>query len=311
MAVTAAPQPPAAQTPAAQTTPGQTTPDQTTPAQTTPDVAHESLLIGPGDLLQITVLDESDLSRKVRVRDSGEVNLPFIGNVHVGGLNTSEASAAVASKYIEGQFLKHPEVSVFVEEYATQSVSVLGQVARPGPVSISTGRSLVDVIATAGGLTDVADRHITIERGGTSHGLVEVFLSNRADDAFNADVEVFPGDKILVPKAGIVYVLGDVGRPGGYVMQNNSRLTVLEAIAMAAGVNRTASEARARLIHNTNGKFEERDLPLKEIEQGTAPDQLLEADDVIYIPFSFGKNLLLGTNSIVAATSSALIYAGR
>ena len=100
VAVTAAPQPPAAQTPAAQTTPA-----QTTPAQTTPDVAHESLLIGPGDLLQITVLDESDLSRKVRVRDSGEVNLPFIGNVHVGGLNTSEASAAVASKYIEGQFL--------------------------------------------------------------------------------------------------------------------------------------------------------------------------------------------------------------
>ena len=106
-------------------------------------------------------------------------------------------------------------------------------------------------------------------------------------------------------------MLGDVGRPGGYVMQNNSRMTVLEAVAMAAGVNRTASEAHARIIHNTNGKFQERELPLKEIEAGTAPDELLEADDVIYIPFSFGKNMLMGTNSIVAATSSALIYAGR
>jgi polysaccharide biosynthesis/export protein len=302
-------------------TPVTLVPDNTpsaAPAPETPPVAkassnvvHETLLIGPGDLLQITVLDESDLSRKVRVRDSGEIALPLIGSVQVGGLNTAEASAAIARKYIDGQVLKHPEVSVFVEEYATQSVSVLGQVVHPGPVSISTGRSLVDVISMAGGLTDVADRHITIERGGSSHGLVEVFLSNRAEDAFNANVEVYPGDKILVPKAGIVYVLGDVGRSGGYVMQNNSRMTVLEAVAVAAGVNRTASEAHARLIHNTNGKFQERELPLTEIEAGTAPDELLEADDVIYIPFSFGKNVLMGTNSIVAATSSALIYAGR
>jgi polysaccharide biosynthesis/export protein len=286
-------------------------PDTPTPVGPAAPYAHESLLIGPGDLLQITILDESDLSRKVRVRDSGEISLPFIGSVQVGGLNTAQASTVIARKYVEGQFLKHPEVAVFVEEYATQSVSVLGQVAKPGTVSISTGRSLVDVIAMAGGLTDVADRHITIERGWSAHGLVEVFLSNRAEDAFNANVEVFPGDKILVPKAGIVYVLGDVGRPGGYVMQNNSRLTVLQAMAMAAGANRTAAESRARLIHNTNGKFEERELPLKEIEQGAAPDELLEADDVIYIPFSFGKNMLMGTNSIIAATSSALIYAGR
>jgi len=280
-------------------------------AQTSANQRHESLLIGPGDLLRVTVLRESDLTQNVRVRDSGEVTLPLIGNVQVRGLSAADAAAAIAAKYVEGQFLKHPDVSVFVEEYATQPVSVLGQVVKPGLISISTTRSLVDVLAMAGGLTDLADRHITVERGGNAHGLEEVFLSNRAEDALNANVEVFPGDKILVPKAGVVYVLGDVGKPGGYLMQNNSRLTVLEAIAMAAGVNRTASESGARVIHNANGQFQERDLPLKDIQQGKAPDQLLEADDVIYIPFSFGKNLLMGTNSIVAATSSALIYAGR
>jgi polysaccharide biosynthesis/export protein len=284
---------------------------QASAVQTASNDAHESLLIGPGDLLSIAVLDEPDLSQKVRVRDSGDISLPLIGSLQVRGLNTAEAAAAIARKYIDGQLLKHPQVSVFVEEYATQSVSVLGQVVKPGPVSISTNRSLVDVIAMAGGLTDAADRHITIERGGASRGLVEVFLSNRAEDAFNANVEIFPGDKILVPKAGIVYVLGDVGRPGGYLIQNNSRITALEAIAMASGINKTASEARARIIHNNNGQYEERDLPLKDIEQGKAPDELLEPDDVIYIPFSFGKNVLMGTNSIVAATSSALIYAGR
>jgi polysaccharide biosynthesis/export protein len=279
-------------------------------AQAVPGESHESLLIGPGDLLRITVLGESDLSQKVRVRDSGEVTLPLIGNVQVRSLSVADAATAIAGKYMQGQFLKHPEISVFIEEYATQSVSVLGQVVRPGPITISTARTLIDVIAMSGGVTDVADRHITIERGGESRGVVEVFLSNQADDALNADVEIFPGDKIVVPKAGIVYVLGDVGKPGGYVMQNNSRLTVLQAVAMAAGANKTAS-AHARLIHNANGKYQERDLPLKDIEQGKAPDELLQADDVIYIPFSFGKHVLMGTNSILAASSSALIYAGH
>jgi polysaccharide export outer membrane protein len=281
------------------------------PAQTADTTPRESLLIGPGDLLRVTVLGESDLSQKVRVRDSGKVALPLIGDVELRGLSTSEASAVIARKYIDAQLLRHPEVSVFIEEYATQTVSVLGQVVKPGSVSISTARTLVDVLAMAGGLTELADRHITVERAGAARGVIEVFLSNRAEDALNADIEIFPGDKILVPKAGVVYVLGDVGRPGGYVMQNNSRLTVLEAIAMAAGVNKTASEGHARLLHNSNGQFRERDLPLKEIEQGKAPDELLQADDVLYIPFSLGKNLIMATNSIVASTSSALIYAGH
>ena len=280
-------------------------------AQTTDPATHESLLIGPGDLLRVTVLGESELSQRVRVRDSGSVTLPLIGDVKLGGLSTDEASNAIAHKYIDAQLLKHPAVSVFIEEYATQTVSILGQVAKPGQVSISTPRTLVDVLSMSGGLTEVADRHITVERGGSSHEVTEVFLSNKAEDALNANIQIYPGDKVLVPKAGIVYVLGDVGRPGGYVMQNNSRLTVLEAIAMAAGVNKTASEGHTRLIRNSNGQFHERELPLKQIEQGKAPDELLQADDVIYIPFSFGKNIVMATNSIVASTSSALIYAGH
>lgn len=80
---------------------------------------------------------------------------------------------------------------------------------------------------------------------------------------------------------------------------------------MAAGVNRTANEKQARVIHNVNGQYDEQDLPLREIEKGEAPDELLQADDVIYIPFSFAKNMVMGTNSIVASTTSALIYAGH
>ncbi|WP_446743785.1 polysaccharide biosynthesis/export family protein [Silvibacterium acidisoli] len=271
---------------------------------------QESLRIGPGDLLHVTVLRESDLEQRVRVRDSGEITLPMAGDVKVEGLNTEQAATAIEQQYIDRQYLRHPVVSVFIEEYATQTVAVLGQVVKPGTISITTARSLLDILAMAGGLTETADRHITIERSG-GNGLVEVFLSNHADDAFNANVKIFPGDRIVVPKAGIVYVLGDVGRPGGYVMQNESRMTALQAIAMAAGVNKTAAESRARILHNNNGQYEERDLPLKEIERGEAPDELLVADDVIFIPFSFGKNIAIGTSAIVTSASSALIYAGR
>ena len=274
--------------------------------------ARESLLIGPGDLLHVSVVREADLDEQVRVRDSGEVNLPLIGDVHVAGLDPAAAADAIAAKYLAGSFLKHPDVEVFVEEYATQPVSVLGQVVKPGTYQITTARTLLDLLAMAGGLTPLADRHIMVEHGPDAKQREErVFLSNRSDDALMANVMIEPGDTILVPKAGIVYVLGDVGRPGGYAMQNESRITVLEALATAGGVNRTADEKRARVIHNYNGQYDEEDLPLREIERGESPDELLRANDVIYIPFSFAKNVVMGTSAIMASTTSALIYAGH
>jgi polysaccharide biosynthesis/export protein len=282
------------------------------PAKAQPASPHaaESLRIASGDLLHVAVLREPELDRQVRVRDSGEVSLPMIGAVRVRGMNPAEAAAEIAQKYLDGRFLKHPDVSVFVEEYATQQVAVLGQVARPGSYSLAAPRSLIDVLAMAGGLTDIADRHIAVQRADGSQAAA-VFLSNRADDAMEANVLIYPGDKILVPRAGIIYVLGDVGRPGGYVMQNESRMTVLQAIAMAAGANRTASETHVRLVRNRDGQFEEQQIPLKEMERGTAPDLLLQPNDVLFVPFNFGKHIFMGSSSIVASASSALIYAGH
>ncbi len=279
-------------------------------AQSVAANARESLHIAPGDLLHVVVLRESELERRVRVHDSGAISLPLIGDVQIGGMNTDEAAAKIAQKYLDEQILKHPDVSVFVEEYATQQVAVLGQVARPGSFSLAAPRSLIDVLAMAGGLTDIADRHIAVERADGAK-TAEVFLSNSADDALEANVQIYPGDKVLVPRAGIIYVLGDVARPGGYVMQNESRMTVLQAIAMAAGANRTASESHVRLVRNKNGEIEEHEIPLKDIERGTVPDLLLQPNDVLYVPFNFGKHIVMGSSSIVASASSALIYAGR
>ena len=284
------------------------------PAATTPSPptahAQESLRIAPGDLLRVSILREPDLGRQVRVRDSGEISLPMIGEVQLRGMNADEAANTICQKYLDGHYLKHPDVSVFIEEFPTQQVAVLGQVLRPGAIALPAPRTLIDVLALAGGLTDAADRHITVERADGSQA-AEVFLSNLSDDALNANVLIYPGDKILVPRAGIVYVLGDVGHPGGYIMQNESRMTVLQAVAMAAGANRTASSNHVRLVRNKNGQFEEHEIPLKEMQRGTMPDLLLEADDVLYVPFSFSRHIVMGSSSIVASASSALIYASR
>lgn len=270
---------------------------------------RESLVIGPGDLLQISVLREPELAQKVRVLDSGEIVLPLIGRIDVGGETTPEADAKIEKAYERGQFLVHPQVTVTILQFATQTIAILGQVKRPGTITITTPRSLLDVLAMAGGLTKEADRHITIERGGVWGEQIHVFLPNNSEADLHADVSVYPGDRILVPKAGIVYVLGDVGRPGGYVMQDNSHLTVLEALSLAAGAKKTAADKRARLLRRKKAGYKVERIRLRAMEQGKVPDMELRADDILYVPFSQRKNLMLGGAGILASASAALIYA--
>ena len=270
----------------------------------------ESLLIGPGDLLHIAIFRVPDLDQKVRVKESGEVDLDLAGTLQVAGLTPSDAAKSIAQLYVRGNYLNHPQVSVLIEEYATQSVSILGQVNKPGAVALTTPRSLLDVLSLAGGLTEIADRHITIQRRDKDESTT-VYLPNDATASLHADITVHPGDTVLVPKAGVVYVLGDVAHPGGYVMQDDAKLTVLQAVAMAAGANKTAKEDATRLIRKVNGNYQEQQVSLEEIEKGKKPDMQLEADDVLYVPFSMAKNVVLGASGIVSATSSAAIYASR
>jgi len=274
-----------------------------------PAPSRESLLIGPGDLLHISFLREPELDQHVRVLDSGDLVLALAGRVHVQGLTPAAAALRIADSYRNGKFLLHPVVTVFVEEYASEMVTVLGQVQHPGNVHLDAPRSLIDVLALAGGLTEVADRHIVIQRGSPGGERLHVFLSNGADAALNANILVRPGDTVLVPKAGIVYVLGDVAHPGGYVMQNDSRMTVLQAIALASGASKTASEKHIRLVRNVDGLTQSINLPLRDMERGREPDVPLQANDILYVPFSLARNISLGIADITAAASSALIYA--
>lgn len=273
---------------------------------------QESLLIGPGDLVHIEVFDTPEMERHVRVTDSGVVPVAFIGDLHIGGLTPAAAGKAIEAALVEKQVMRRPQVTLTVEQYSTQGVSIMGQVQNPGAYPIQTPQPILKVLSLAGGMTDIADRHITIERHGDSKSSVTYFLSNDSKEALESQVLVNPGDTVLVPKVGVVYVLGDVTRPGGFpITTNDAQITVLQAIALAGSTNKTATSNRARLVRKTPSGLQDVPLQLADMEHGKKPDMILQPNDVVYVPFSWMKNMAISASSIVSSTSSAGIYALR
>jgi len=269
----------------------------------------ESLLIGPGDELKIEVFDTPEMDQTVRVTDAGEVPLLFVGNVKVAHFTPGEAARSIEATLRSKQLMTHPQVTVSVEEYASEQVSVMGEVRKPGAFSISAPIPVIAVLSNAGGLTDVADRNITIQRHGDSAQTVNYFLSNSSDAALQNSIMVYPGDIVMVPRAGIVYVLGDVGRPGGYTMSaNDSRMTVLEALATAGGTNKTAIISKVKLVRRINNGTTEIPIPLGAIEKGKEADIAMQSNDVLYVPFSYMKNIAFNGSQIAASAAGAIIY---
>jgi len=272
----------------------------------------ETLLIGPGDLLHIQVVDTPELEQHPRVTDAGEVPLAGVGSVKVSGLTPSAAATVIQDRLVAAHYMNHPQVLVSIDQFATQSISILGEVKAPGAYPIATPRSILDVLALAGGLGAAADRNILVERHGDAAHPIHYNFSNDAGRAIADQVLVDPGDTVVVPKAGIVYVLGDVNHPGGYAMVNNeSKLTMLEALALAGGLTKTAKQGHARLIRKAaDGTFTDRELSVGDLQTGRLPDIAMLPGDVLYVPFSYGRNLaVMGAANIAGAATSAAIYA--
>ncbi len=270
---------------------------------------NDSLTIGPADLLHIKVLEAPELEQNTRVTDSGTVPLILGGNVKVVGMTPSEAAEAIQKVLVEGHYLLSPHVTVTLDQPGTQNVTVMGQVRLPGSYPIGTPRSAMDVLALAGGPTDLASRKITIERRNTKE-TIEFFLSNKSDVALKANVVVFPGDIVLVPKADVVYILGNVTRPGGFTMAtNDGKLSILQAVALAGGTPPTAVPSKTRLIRKqADGTYIEVNVQLSAMQKGRQSDLPLQADDIVYIPFSYLKNMAMGIDSLLSAATAASIY---
>jgi polysaccharide export outer membrane protein len=260
-------------------------------------------------LIQVDVLDTPEMEQQVRVTDGGSAPLAYVGNVQVGGKTPAAAADAIRLLLISKNVMKHPQVTVRVQEYSTQDVSVLGQVRTPGAYPLTTPQPVLRVLSLAGGVTEIADRQVTVKRHGSSEQLTYT-LSNDPQKMSTDMVMVNPGDIVMVPKSAIIYIMGDVGRPGGYAMSSNdSHLTLLQAIARAGSANKTSKQSKVRLIRVTEQGKQEIPIHLDAMEKGKIPDMDLQANDIIFVPFSWMKNVAMSSSQIAASTANAAIFA--
>lgn len=281
-------------------------PDQTSSSKQIP----VSLKIAPGDLLHITVFDVPEMTQEVRVGATGKAQLALIGDIALAGMTGQEAAETIARELRNKKLLLSPQVNVLVKEFASQGVSVTGEVQHPGIYQVLGSRTLLDLISMAGGLTNLADTRITVQRRGAAEEKVTVKLKTDDPEASLANnVQIYPGDLILVPRAGIVYVLGDVNRPGGFVMQDSGKITLLQVLAQAGGASRTASLNKAVLMRKNTQGYVSTKLQVGRIERGQDPDLELHANDILFVPNNRLKNVLSGTQGVASAIGSASIYA--
>ncbi len=295
-------------------------PGDSKPSQPAPDAAATAVTqaplgttgkLGAGDLIDLNVYGVPDLSTKARIGNSGDVYLPLIDYVHIADLTVDEAQELIQKRLEDGGFLRNPHVSIFVTESTSQAVNMMGEVQRPGAYPVIGDRRLLDLISAAGGLTEKAGGLVTIIHRQAPDQKVELHLpANLAEDTAS-NVEIIPGDTIVVSRAGIVYVVGDVAHPSGFMIDDN-KLTVLKVLALAGGGTRTASLDGSKILRQTENGVKEIPVRLKKILHAKAPDIAMVKGDLLFVPSSAGKALAYrGAEAAFSMTTALAVIAVR
>jgi polysaccharide export outer membrane protein len=266
--------------------------------------------ISDGDLLDVVIFETPELSGRFRVNMKGDILLPLAGALHVEGLTLAEITDAVAERYKAAKILVDPQVTVFVAEFTRRTITISGEVRSPGVYPIVAPRTLADTMAMAGGLSEAASRTVSIVHAADPDKIIHVTLNVGAQTPVSireGRIEILPGDHIYVARSGVVYLVGELQRPGGYQVEHNNRLTLLEAVALAGGLTRTAKGSQSRLIRRSPTGREELTVNLQKVLYGGGPDMLLTDGDILFVPNSLRKEY---TQQIIsAAVGTATTYA--
>jgi polysaccharide export outer membrane protein len=266
--------------------------------------------ISAGDILEMTVYGAPDLAQRMRVNNAGDVYLPLLDYVHLDGLTIDRAQELLAQKYKEGGFLVNPHISITIAE-SVGGVTIRGQVAKPGVYPILGSAGLLDIISSAGGVTSDASDVIAITHRDHPDQPETITLSDSPIKNQAANVPVYQGDTVLVPKAGIVYVVGQVQSPAGLALANGNSITATRALAMVHGPSNNASLNGTFIIRKTpDGQQQNIPVPLGKILKAKAPDVTLQAEDILYVPNSTAKAVAKRTaDAAIALATSATIIA--
>jgi polysaccharide export outer membrane protein len=284
-------------------------------------------IMGPEDVLDIDVFNVPELAKSVRVANDGTIVLSLIGRVKAAGLTSEQLREELEKRYRE-TYLQNPQVSVFIKEFHAQPVSIIGAVERPGLYQLTGPRSLIEMLAMAGGLAKKqsapAGRTLFVTRKG---GFEDVPLAEGmnlvAPDKLEINIQrllysregalnipIHPADTISVTKADIVYVVGSVKKPGGFVLEDREKVTVLQALAMAEGLFGSPSKNSARIIHRAeDGGRSETPVDIGKVMKGQAPDIDLAPNDILFIPESGGKMAAKrGAEAAIATITGVIIW---
>jgi len=289
------------------------TPDaaQTAVTPATP-MASQSMLypgdefrLGPGDLISLVVFLQPDYHATVRVGQDGSVLLPLIGSVHVEGLSVRAAQILIADRLRMGEFYKDPEVTIQVMDTVNSSVIITGEVRAIVPVSSS--RSLREVLLVAGGLPATASHTVKIVRPGVAEPIV-IELGTDLASSTTAGILVQPHDIIQISRASVVYVLGAFPRQGAVPLDQATPLTLLQLAALSGGINFEGSYADLRLIRTVGTERKVVKVDIKKVRDGRAPDPLLQANDIVFLPTNQMKAIIKseGTGGVIGLATILL-----
>lgn len=280
---------------------------QPQPDTAQPEQARMTYLLGSEDTVTIHAQNAPDMSDKpFRVDADGEIKLPMIGRIHAGGLTPEQLEAEIAKRL--KVYLEEPEVTVSITEFRSQPVSMVGAVSAPGVHQLEGQKTLVEMLAIAGGLRADAGPTVKITRrlefgripvpgaaddSTHQYSIAEINLKS-VMDAKNPEynIAIRPHDVVSVPRAEVVYVIGEVNKAGSLSLSESESLSVLEAVSSSGGMLRTASISHAMILRPVAGQQKRSEVPvdLKKIMAGKSEDILLRAGDVLVVPGSTGKH---------------------
>jgi polysaccharide export outer membrane protein len=307
-------------------------------------------VIGAGDVLGIEVFDVPELSREVRVSESGFVAIPLIPvKVQAGGLTAFQFQDKLSELLQVNGLVTHPQITVTVKEQHSQPITVIGAVKTPLTIQAVHQMNLLQALSQAGGIADDAGSKVLITRkpaspvpDGTASdattadaGAKEVAkassspplkdlentitidindLLDSGDPKYN--IVLMGGDVITVPRGGVIYAVGAVEHPGGFVMQSDrAQLTVLKVVSLAGGLTATAKGGNAVILRQAPGSPQRQQVPvdLKKILALKGEDVSLRQNDILYVPDSTGKHALRRSAeiAIAVATGAAIIRVTR
>ena len=286
-------------------------------------------VLGPEDVVSIEVFNVPELKQTVRVENDGTIWVKLLGRVQAAGLTTTALREELESAWGK-DYLENPKVVVFVREFHGRPVSVIGAVEKPGIYQLPGPRTLIEVLSLAGGLlkrtNGAAGRTVYITRKGdfgdlemapgmhqTAANQIEIDLKRLLYSRHvELNIQIKPFDVVSVSKAGVVYVAGEVKKPGGFLLDDRDAFTVLEALALAEGLTANAAKKSARVIHRSdNGSLSDTQVDVGKILNGKADDVVLAANDVLFIPNSRVKYVgKRSAESVVGTLSGLIVFRG-